>query len=367
MIKATIAVIAVLCMIAVPAAVYSDSILWDLIIRASLEDKMIAEGEAPMITGKIVDHAAKPVQNASIITRLNTMTYFTSTDQNGYFEQEMTGFDGLPRSYIINIKAVSEQGDIGLETMQLQVTGDVKESEILLQQIETVTAQRYIQSNQTDFVNDPIGLQLYHYYQGIYENYQKALVKEQKQLETEIEFIAQKMIADKILQKEIQEENPGSGVYEGWKYQRYIDSLDDSIKDLILQQLNFTKTTFFEAQKVRDDILNNGGSIKEANSAYLERLTITQAMMESVGMKKSTNATIVETQIDDTVNAIPQIVNATESVIKSESIKTEIKIDGVTAKSIEKFRDSIFVNINGTIVEFKIDEGDIFLVTNSTK
>ena len=54
----------------------------------------------------------------------------------------------------------------------------------------------------------------------------------------------------------------------------------------MVSQLNFTKNAFEEAQKVRDEIISNGGTYEEARQAYLELITIPKEVLEQFTLKK---------------------------------------------------------------------------------
>jgi len=57
-------------------------------------------------------------------------------------------------------------------------------------------------------------------------------------------------------------------------------SLNPEIRDLVASQLNFTKNTFEEAQKLRDEILANGGTYEEARQAYLDKISFPREVLE---------------------------------------------------------------------------------------
>ncbi|MFB5621850.1 MAG: hypothetical protein ACE5Q7_02815, partial [Candidatus Nitrosomaritimum yanchengensis] len=47
--------------------------------------------------------------------------------------------------------------------------------------------------------------------------------------------------------------------------------------------MNFTKNLFFEAQLVREQVLNNGGTAEEAQNAYLEKISTSRETIENLG------------------------------------------------------------------------------------
>jgi predicted negative regulator of RcsB-dependent stress response len=54
----------------------------------------------------------------------------------------------------------------------------------------------------------------------------------------------------------------------------------------VVSQLDFTKNKFEEAQKIRDEILANGGTYQEARQAYLDTLSIPKEVLEQFNQEK---------------------------------------------------------------------------------
>ena len=48
----------------------SESVLWDLIITVNVVNDPIISNENPVVSGQIVDHAGKPIQNAEVQIRI---------------------------------------------------------------------------------------------------------------------------------------------------------------------------------------------------------------------------------------------------------------------------------------------------------
>ena len=44
--------------------------------------------------------------------------------------------------------------------------------------------------------------------------------------------------------------------------------------------MSFTQNNFLDAQKIRAEIIENGGTYEEARQAYLDRLTIPKEILE---------------------------------------------------------------------------------------
>ena len=74
---------------------------------------------------------------------------------------------------------------------------------------------KYLNSEPDDFEFDPIGLTLYNYYQGLYEEFllEQSLQKDIEEQEKILDELRQ--ISDDISQEIIDEKNPGAGTFSG--------------------------------------------------------------------------------------------------------------------------------------------------------
>ena len=282
--QAAVAALGAACVAAAlaPQAAQSDGgILWDLLVRVDLREGVVQAGQTPAVAGHVTDHAGDPVVGADVLIRSGSLTFRTATDGRGMFGQELTGFDGLPGIYVVNTSVSLGEGR-GFSSAEFQVSGDVRESQVLLRQIETSTAQRYLSADEGDFAGDPIGSRLYHYYHHIHGEYLLALTAEDARAGAGDAVDEKREAARQLLQNEIDEKDPGAGTYGGRGYERFVDGLDPSVRDTFVVQLNHTTSSFYEAQELMRSILRDGGTYEEARAAYLGRLAITQEMMGSL-------------------------------------------------------------------------------------
>jgi len=257
----------------------SEAELWDLLIDLNVQKGVIYSGETVVVTGKIVDHSYKPVIEAEVFIRTGSDTTIAFTDLYGVFRGEFDDFERVPGTYAVNVIA-SLNGKTGLTSTQFQVKGDISPVSVLQERLSTDEARKYLSTNESDLEKDPIGQTLFKYYHGLLEE----LILKQKETsqptEEQIYLEQQRMIAENLRSKAIEERNPGAGTYGGYQYDDFINSLNPEIRDLIESQLNFTKNTFEEAQKLRDEILADGGTYEEARKAYLDMLTFPREVLE---------------------------------------------------------------------------------------
>lgn len=263
----------------------SEAELWELIIDLNVEKGAIVSGETLVVTGKVVDHAYKPIRGAEILIRTGSETTKAFTDPWGIFRGEFKNFERVPGTYTINVVA-TWYGMTGLETTQVQVKGDASAVSLLQQKLDTDQARKYLSSNESDFEKDPIGQTLFKYYHGLLQE----LILENKEAlkpnEDELHVNEQREIADELTKKAIEEYNPSYGVFEGLSYEDYVSSLDPKIRDIVVSQLNFTKNIFEQAQIAKAQIIADGGTYEEAHQVYLEMVSIPKEKLEEFNDQK---------------------------------------------------------------------------------
>jgi len=257
----------------------SEAELWDLIIDLNVQKGAIYSGETVVVTGKVVDHAYKPISDAEILIRAGSDTTRVFTDSDGIFRGEFKDFQRIPGTYVVNVIA-SLDGKTGLSSTQFQVKGDASPISALQEKLSTDEARKYLGSNESSFEKDPIGQTLFKYYHGLL----KELILEQSEArhipEEQIHLEEQRTISENLRIQDINESNPGAGIFEGYQYDDYIKSLNPDIRDIVASQLNFTKNIFEEAQKLRDEIIASGATYEEARQAYLDMIAIPKEVLE---------------------------------------------------------------------------------------
>jgi len=257
----------------------SEAELWDLVIELNVQKGAIYSGETVVVTGKVVDHAYKPIIEAEVFIRTGLDTTIAFTDPYGVFRGEFEDFQRVPGTYAVNVIA-SLNGKTGLSSTQFQVKGDISPVSALQEKLSTDEARKYLSANESNFEKDPIGQTLFKYYHGLLEE----LILEQREAsqltEEQIYLEQQRTIAENLRNQDIEQFNPSAGTYGGYQYDDYINSLNPEIRDLVVNQINFTKNTFEEAQKLRDEILANGGTYEEAREAYLDMISFPREVLE---------------------------------------------------------------------------------------
>ena len=253
--------------------------LWELIVDLEIENTVIHSGQTVMVSGIVVDHAYQPISEAEVLIRSGTDSVKTQTNTQGEFTGEFTDFKRISGTYIINT-VVSADGKIGITSAEFKVLGESSPVLSLQEKLNTDEARNYISSKPDDFQHDPIGMMLFNHYHGLLEKLVEEKKKERMKIKEQIELVEKRVIVDEIKQKDIDKSNLGFGIFEGTKYEQYMNNLNPEIRNTIDIQLDFTKKMFLEAQKVKNEILAKGGTYEEARKAYLEKMSIPKETLE---------------------------------------------------------------------------------------
>ena len=257
----------------------SQAELWQFVVELNMEKGVVHSGDTVVVTGRVVDHAYEPTRGVEVLIRTGADTTKAFTDTDGTFRGEFVDFQRVPGTYIVNVVA-SWYGMTGLSSTEFQVKGDASPVSILQQQLSTDQARKYLSSNESDFKKNPIGQTLFKYYHELHDQLIAEKKEASKPNEERILLEQQRNIAENLRNQAIEEYKPGYGTYVGYKYENYIASLNPEIRDLVVNQLSFTQNNFLDAQKIRAEIIENGGTYEEARQAYLDRLTIPKEILE---------------------------------------------------------------------------------------
>ena len=257
----------------------SQAELWEFVIELDMEKGVVNSGDTVIITGKVVDHAYHPTRGIEVLVRAGADTTKAFTNPDGEFKAQFVDFQRIPGTYTVNVVA-SWYGMTGMASTEFQVKGDSSPVSILQQQLSTDQARKYLSSNESDFEKNPIGQTLFKYYHGLLDQLIAEKKEANKPNEDQIFLEQQRRIAENLRNQAIEEYKPGYGTYGGYKYENYIAGLNPEIRDLVVNQLSFTQNNFLDAQKIRAEIIENGGTYEEARQAYLDRLTIPKETLE---------------------------------------------------------------------------------------
>jgi len=344
----------------------AEAVLWDLIITVNLEKNPLEVNEKPVIIGTVMDHAGKGVSDVEVKIRFDTQSVVTTTNATGNFRYESDFEQSQPGRYIINVQGTDSDNRIGLAKTDFLVNGQQSIPSQLLRNAELMNLAKYEFEKPENFENDPVGLMMYKYYQEIRED----IIEEQNKI-NEIEELQkfineQRVMADILLQEAIDERNPGGGTYSGYTYDRFISNLDDEVRDIIVDQLNYTTNRMVEAEKEMNIILQSGGTYEEARQAYFEKASISREIMNDMTVKINKTENMINTQESNTTNAFEG--NTNDSINGTDYRETtntkQIFING-TSIEVGFDNTTLYVNINGTLVKLVLNGTEISYVSSS--
>ena len=277
------AAVAVMLAAAAPPAADA-AVLWDLVVTVNVTNAPLAEGEGPAVAGLVVDHAGSPVEGAAVQIRTGHGSAALATGPDGAFAHAFGPQDLLPGEHRVSVVATSVSNRMGAASATFRVDGDLTLSSHTAQLLSTPEARRYLSADPGDFAGDPIGLRLYHYYQGLSDRMagESAAQKEIDDARAALDEVRRD--ADNRTRAALAEKRPGGGTFGGTAHELFISGLDPSIRTVVAQQINFTAGVFEAAQRAMERVLARGGSLQEARAAYLEAATVPRSVIEDLDL-----------------------------------------------------------------------------------
>jgi len=279
---------------------------FDYIVDVKMEQYQIELGEKPVVFGTVTDNVLRPASGVEVKITFGANSATAITDPDGKFRQEFSE-QVTPGIFSVNVFA-KQDNKKGFGSATFRISKQL-----------TTFGEMYYNSELANSTNqkksDP--------YQSLKsKNYEKFLKEKsmahKKQLDAEAKKMMlqeKKELANQSLNQTVVERNPGPGDFSGYKYDKYISELNPSVRDDIINQINYTKKTINDARVAMKRVLDNGGSLDEAKKAYLEKLSIKRENLEKVAD-----------------------LNATEnhSKIKKRADSDSKKVKGLTAKKLYK-------------------------------
>jgi len=343
---------------------FSESLLWDLQIFANPEKESLTLDEFPIIVGLIVDHAEKPIPEAEVKLRVGTESVTTFTNTAGEFRYEFNNAFQIPGMYVVNIVATSTNGKIGLGNTNFKIIGEVSLASVIAKNLGTQEAFYYLNAHPDDFKYDPIGMSLYNHYQKMKSEYVVQNEIEQKQAEHQIMIEESRKLAEESLQNALDDELHGVGVYEGWRYDIFVSNLDLSVRDTIVDQLNYTANALVLAQAAMQTILDDGGTMEEARQAYIDAASISRDSMYKITYGDIDEIDQLSNDNSTSDFNSNQTSSINDEIILNQNNDEQISVNGTTI-DVQMNGNFIYVIVNGTIIEFFINGTEI-LPTNSS-
>ncbi|MFB5637666.1 MAG: carboxypeptidase-like regulatory domain-containing protein [Nitrosarchaeum sp.] len=318
----------------------SDAVLWDLLIQTNIDT---SNQDAPIISGIITDHASKPVKDVQVSIRTGHDSAIVHTDESGKFRLELSNIKRMTGNYLVDIVASTADGKIGYTNTEFQIIGEFTKTSIIEGKLSTQEAIKYLYADPNSFEKDPIGFILYNHYQKLLQEYYDTINEKMPEY--------QKYFDEQTVEKTPTAENPTWSIFTGETYEEYVNSLEPTIRETVVNQLNITINIFDEANQIKNSVLENGGTEDEAKSAYLEYIAISKETLENFVYNAGTSNDSTEQLQNVQITS-----NGENIIIQSDMAGIKIKIGG---------DGTIFgANVNGTIAEFFVDENKNIQINN---
>lgn len=311
--------------------------------------------EKPIVFGTVVDHAGKPVADAEVKVRLANQTASTITNANGGFLVEFDEIK-IPGYYLVNTIATFED-KMGISRIEFQVKGDLSVSSQSQYELETFVSQYYNNYNLQGDSTDSLESRIIQRYQQLEQDLSEKQ-KQEVELKKYQEFLEQQReTASEYKQQRIEEFKPGSGTYSGWKYERFVEGLDENVREIIVNQLNYTINAFSEAQMAMEKVLQEGGTMEEARKAYFVKATIPRKLMENFVSENSESDPELQKNL---------LQNTTSRKMSSEMPKIDTskssKPENKTVIDLDENVTSIILKINGVEIELEVNGTQIYQI-----
>ncbi|PIN83017.1 MAG: hypothetical protein COV65_04610, partial [Nitrosopumilales archaeon CG11_big_fil_rev_8_21_14_0_20_33_24] len=121
------------------------------IIQTSIDNAKILPQEAPIISGRITDHASKPVNDAQVHISTRHDSLLTTTNEQGEFRVQLGHYNRMPGTYIVKIIATAPDGKTGITNTEFQVKGVLTTTSAIEEKLSTQEAIKYLNANSSDF------------------------------------------------------------------------------------------------------------------------------------------------------------------------------------------------------------------------
>lgn len=272
---------------------YAYASQYDFIVSAKMEQDQIEIGQKPVVFGTVADGVLRPASGVTVKITFGANSQVTTTDQDGKFRLEFSE-QTSPGTFSVTVFA-KQDAKKGFGSTTLRISKQA-----------TTFGDLYYDSNLASLAsqkNDP--------YQALkLKNYEKFLEEKKKTFQKQMNIEAKKMalqekksLADQDLNKTIVERAPGPGSFSGYKYDRYVSGLNPNVRDNIVNQIDHTKNIVEEARAAMKLVLDNGGTLAEAQKIYFEKLTINRDSMEKiVNINATENHSTIKKHVEPAAN-----------------------------------------------------------------
>ena len=382
----------ILCLVLAPM-VQANAVFWDLLIDPTVTNDPVPVAGNPELSGIITDHGGDAVIGANVSVRTLGHTAWLETDEHGRFAYSFNETTTTPGLHSVLIHATAD-GLGGEKTGFADITYRVEGGSGLSTEekiLATEDARKYLNANENDFTNDLVGSLLYKYYNDLYQIHLEKIAREQQLQEQNNQLLKNRAIALNETNNRIDDNEKKIDQASKYSYEKLISNTDPSIRDDVIHQINYTMTTFQEAQDAIKLIQESGTSYEDAVNIYSESNPLSRETLEMIlagysyddiqeymrtkDMGENTsavdsNSTVLGIPAND-LNSTVTNQTVTENIIISEptyslyisatALNWDLPPSGtsinLTGSAIGlSSSGKIMVGVNGTLVELQLHE-----------
>ena len=211
-------------------------------------------------------------------------TAWLETDEHGRFAYSFNETTTTPGLHSVLIHATAD-GLGGEKTGFADITYRVEGGSGLSAEekiLATEDARKYLNANENDFANDLVGSLLYEYYNDLYQIHLEKIAREQQLQEQNNQLLKNRAIALNETNNRIDDNEKKIDQASKYSYEKLISNTDPSIRDDVIHQINYTMTTFQEAQDAIKLIQESGTSYEDAVNIYSESNPLSRETLEMI-------------------------------------------------------------------------------------
>jgi len=247
-----------------------------LFIVARMDTSTFYAGDAPIITGKIVDQLRNPVSDASIQVDYPFETVNATSDASGSFKIIPTKPASVGE-YGISIIAAKSGYDVAMSVMQYSVLEKPSDTSV----VDVDSIQKGVQDVGTMMVNgltqNPIA-EILAQQMELAQKQQDALEQRQAEIQKENDLLdAQRKIVNDSLQVDLARLYDDTEFYTPFNaFNRFVSDVDSSVQNIFWGQFNLTQQQHERAHKAKMAALENQKDSQYATKVYREKAAVSR-------------------------------------------------------------------------------------------
>lgn len=259
--------------ISIPSVTATSS---QLFIVARMNTSTIYAGDAPIITGKIIDQFRKPVPDALIRVDYPFETINATSSIDGSFKIIPTKSASVGE-YGISIITTKDGYEMAMSVMEYSVLEKPSNTPV----IDVDGIQKGVQDVGTMMVNgltqNPIA-EILAQQMELAQKQQDVLEQKQTEIQKENDLLGeQRKTVNDSLQEDLAQMDKDTEFYNPFNaFSRFVSDVDSSVQNIFWGQFNLTQQQHTEAHKAKMEALENQQDSKDAMKIYREKAAVSR-------------------------------------------------------------------------------------------